>query len=169
MHRIGHIGIALLFYSPFTFALLDAGRYTLLAVGLVVMLKLAMIPDIDMDAPLIGHRTWTHTLWFAIGVAVGVAALGLGIQYGLDFFGIAAVVVPIVFLGGVGFLAVIAHLAADALNPTGVTALKGASDSRQSIGLFNSDSFWGNWGCLLLGFVANGVAVFLALQQAMIL
>lgn len=168
MHKIGHIGIALLFYAPLTFILLSSGRYALFAGGLVVMLKLAMIPDIDLDAPLIGHRTWTHTLWFAIGVAVGVAALGLGIQYGLDYFGIAAVVVPIVFLGGVGFLAVVAHLAADALNPTGVAALKGASDSRQSLGLFNSDSFWGNWGCLVLGLVANGVAVFVTLQQHLV-
>lgn len=117
MYRTGHYGVALLCYAPVVFVLAAAGRLNLIIVGGAGLLAGAMLPDVDHRLPLIDHRGPTHTVGFAVAVAVGYAVIGvlIGLQadplatVGLALFG---------FL--VGGLAVGSHLLADALTPAGV-------------------------------------------------
>jgi len=165
MHAQGHKGIALLLYAPITYVLLDAGQPILAIGGLVIVLMLSMLPDKDMVIALLPHRGPTHTIWFALAVGAGLAGLGLGIQFGLDEIGIVAVAVPVAFLFFVGFCSVLFHIIGDALNPSGVRPYKPVSSHKHALGVTKSGSFIGNWMFYFLGLVANGVAVFVALQQ----
>jgi len=74
MYRSGHIGVALMFAAvtvgisptPIGFALA------------FLILATERIPDFDLRTELLSHRGFSHTVWFALGVAVlfgGVAAV----------------------------------------------------------------------------------------------
>jgi inner membrane protein len=169
MHARGHKGIALLLYSPVTYLLTQAGRPILAGVGLALVLFLSMLPDKDMVIALLPHRGPTHTIWFAGLVGLGLAGLGVGIQFGLDRIGIAAVAVPVMFLFFIGFAAVMFHIIGDALNPSGVRPYTPVSSRKHALGVTKSGSFIGNWILYFFGVVANLVAVGIALQQHLIL
>lgn len=120
MHREGHVGMALLVQAPVTFLLAAVGAPDLAFLSAAAAAGLAMAPDVDLRVPLVPHRGPTHTVWFALTVGVGLAALGFatGLSRG-----------PLVALGlgALGFLtgglAVLSHLLADALTPAGVAPL----------------------------------------------
>lgn len=165
MHARGHKGIALLLYAPITYFLLTVGRPFLAIGGLVIVLVLSMLPDKDMVIALLPHRGPTHTIWFAGLVGAALAGIGLVVQFGLDQIGIVAVAVPVSGLFIVGSLSILFHIIGDALNPAGVKPYRPVSSYKHALGVTKSGSFIGNWVFYLIGLAANGVAVFLALQQ----
>jgi inner membrane protein len=117
MYTLGHIGAALLVYSPLGLLAMVLADSQLAFIGAIVAAGLAMLPDIDMRIPLLRHRGPTHTVWFAFGVGVVLAIFsGKG---GADAGAMAA-------LGGalfgllLGTGTVVSHIAADALTPAGV-------------------------------------------------
>jgi inner membrane protein len=168
MHARGHKGIALLLYAPITYILLTMSRPFLAVGGLVVVLMLSMLPDIDMVISLLKHRGSTHTVWFAIAVGIGLVGLVLGIVYGINSLGIVAVAVPaayLLFVFGVGFLGILYHIIGDATNQTGVRPWWPLSNRKYALKVSNSDSKIANWAYYIIGLVANIGAVALALQQ----
>jgi inner membrane protein len=167
MHRNGHYGAALLGYAPLGLVTLAAGFEVAGVGGAVVSVGLAMVPDWDMRLPNVAHRGPTHTVRFALGVgavmgvagAVSLYLLGHGplLSAGVATFGVA-----------VGTTAILSHIGADALTPMGVEPL---GDGRTySLEVCRADSLFGNYGLLILGFIAallsywvgQGVHVFLS-------
>lgn len=82
----------------------------------VLMVWLAMLPDIDHRLPAIEHRGATHSLLFACVVGCGFAAVGWLLA---DMFTVAGISPP-VFGFLLGFLIVGAHLVGDMLTYAGV-------------------------------------------------
>ena len=78
MHRSGHWGLALLFYSPVVFGAPTADITTLplIVVGAVLTSGFCMLLDIDQNLPLVKHRGITHTVWFTllVGTILGGGA-----------------------------------------------------------------------------------------------
>ena len=114
MYRWGHIGAALLLYAPVAAAVTHAGEPLLTAVGGLVAVACATLPDADELLP-IDHRGPTHTIWFVFGGAFGFAAIG-------GLFG-GFVGRPTVFAataGGAAFLSLGSHLLADSITPMGI-------------------------------------------------
>lgn len=152
MYRTGHYGVALFCYAPVVFVLAVAGRLNMIVLGGAGLLAGAMLPDVDHRLPLIDHRGPTHTVGFALAVALGYAIIGgvLGLQtnslaaVGLALFG---------FL--VGGLAVGSHLLADALTLAGVEPF---GEERISYEIVRAANPLANMALLGLG----TVAVFLA-------
>ncbi len=130
MHREGYYGVALLVYAPIAFLLLATGLTELALAGGAIVVSGAMLPDIDMRIPFIKHRGITHTVWFAIavGVALGVISVAMGIQVGL---------LEAIILGSfglfVGILTIGAHLLADALTPMGIRLFDPIGDRKYSL------------------------------------
>ena len=155
MYRHGHTGVGLLLYAPVAYAALSTGRVALAAAGLVVMVWLAMVPDLDMRVPGLSHRGPTHTVLFAavVGLACGAGGWILGTE--LAGFG------PRVLAGFgalVGTLAVLAHLLADWLTPMGIAPFWPLSSKRYSLSLVYASNAPANYLLLLLG-VGATVAV----------
>jgi inner membrane protein len=153
MHKEGHIGAALLVYSPLgLFAMLLADSQ-LAFIGAVVAAGLAMLPDMDMRIPLLKHRGPTHTVWFALGVGVVLAIFGG--QGGADAGAVAA-------FGGalfgllLGTGTVVSHIAADALTPAGVRPFWPLRDDEYKVAIARASNPLANYALLGIG---SGVAV----------
>lgn len=114
MYRWGHIGAALFAYAPAAAALIHAGKPLLMAVGGIVAVGCATLPDADESLP-IDHRGPTHTVWFVSGGALVFASIGglLGVSVGRS-------VVFAVTAGGAAFLSLGSHLLADSITPMGI-------------------------------------------------
>lgn len=171
MYRAGHLGVALLAWVPVGAGLVLAGAPGLAILGAGTMVGLSMLPDHDHDVPLIDHRGITHTLWFALAVG----AIGGGVGWWLGVSGAGAAVLGLapgavvdapegVVLGafgfGVGTFAILAHLLADALTPSGVPLLWPLSGRRYTLGLWRADNAVANYGLLALGAFSVAIAVF---------
>ena len=160
MYRLGHYGVSLIVFTPLGLALVLAGEPELAAVTGAVMLWLAMLPDVDHRIPGLRHRGPTHTLVFALVVGTVLAALGVVVPHELD---------PVVQLGlgvfgfVVGFVSVLAHLAADLLTPMGVQLLWPFSRRRYSLELVRADSPLANYALLLGGVLLAGGVIGAAL------
>lgn len=74
MNRPGHFGLALLVYSPIVLVLFVWGEPLLAILGLAITLGFSNAPDLDMQTPLVKHRGWTHTVYFATFLTLGVLA-----------------------------------------------------------------------------------------------
>jgi len=157
MHREGHIGAALLAYSPVGIVTLAVGFETAAVGGAVIAAGLAMLPDYDQRIPGIKHRGITHTVRFAGVVAVGAAGTGAFVAAlhpemgGLDMVGLA------LFGAVIGGVTVLSHIGADALTPMGVKPF-GDDGPHISYDICRADSLLGNYGLLVLGFVVALVA-----------
>lgn len=117
MYREGHVGVALLLYSPLGFFTTVLGDQWLALAGAVAFVALALLPDVDAYLPLGHERGVTHTVWFAIDVGVVLAGFGGARARGA---GLLAVVAGGLFGFLVGAGAVASHVAADALTADGV-------------------------------------------------
>ena len=163
----GHVGAALLAYSPVAFVALGSGAPRLAVAGAATTVALASLPDVDLYVPGVAHRGHVHTVWFAVAVgatcAVAFAAGGdppIALSTGgpdaagsdalrLDVFGFV-----------VGTAAICSHLAADALTPMGVAPFAPLRRRRISLGLTRSADRGANRRLLLLGLVtAVGAAL----------
>lgn len=117
MHKEGHVGAALLVYSPIGVVATLVGDSGVSMLGAVVAATLSTLPDVDSMLPGVPHRGPTHTVWFALAVGVALAGVGgyLGFRLG-----------PVAGLGGalfgllVGTGTVCSHLAADVITPSGI-------------------------------------------------
>lgn len=152
MHREGHIGASLLAYAPLGFAVIALGFPSAAVGGGALAVALAMLPDWDMRIPGVTHRGPTHTVHFALLVAIPAAALGGGMGATVATGPATPLVVfgAAVFGGATGALAILAHIAADALTPMGVDPL-GDDGPHISYGVCRADSTLGNYGLLALG------------------
>lgn len=153
MHRKGHVGAALAAYAPIGGLLVAAGIDSLAAVGGVVAVWLATLPDWDRRIPFVGHRGVTHTVHFAgaVGGLVGIAGALSGRSAG---------VWTAVTLGGFGFLVgsvtILSHVAVDALTPMGVDPFR--NGRRRSLDVTRAANPIANDALLALGVVSVGVA-----------
>lgn len=105
MHYEGHIGLALVVYAPFA-AVSFTSDLLLTGLGGLWMIACSLAPDIDscIKADWLPHRGPTHSLFFAIVVAV-IGFLGFSFfPPGLD---------RPVFGAVIGFVGVSSHLVAD--------------------------------------------------------
>lgn len=127
MYPIGHQGAAMLFYAPLAFIVAGVGGLVPLLLGFGVAFVLASVPDQDQRVPFISHRGITHTVWFALLVAIlcGIGGAVVGLQGGIEStvaFGVLG------FL--VGGLTIVSHIAADAITPMGVKPLEPVSSTK---------------------------------------
>jgi inner membrane protein len=151
MHREGHVGMALLAYSPIALFTTAAG-YTDLAIGGAIAAgALAMVPDLDMRVPFVEHRGPTHTAWFT--VLAGSLASVLGLVAGLSRGALAGVGIGL-FAGGVVSLTLASHLAADALTPMGIQPWTPHSNQKISLDLFTAANPIANYALLGIGVVS---------------
>jgi len=115
----GHLGTALLTYAPVLRALLRRRYPRLAAGGTVVVLSLAMLPDVDRVVASLLHRGPTHSLAFVVLTASALAALAYliadlvdgRVELRLEPHQFAA------FGSLLGGLAVLSHLLADVTTP----------------------------------------------------
>ncbi|MFA1611010.1 metal-dependent hydrolase [Halobellus rubicundus] len=165
MYRKGHYGVSLLVFAPVAFVLLAIDRGDLAVVTGGAMLWLAMLPDLDHKIPGISHRGPTHSLAFAALVGAVFAGIGTALS-GVASEPLSTAVVAgglsIAALGFViGALAVVAHLAADALTPAGVNFLWPLSGRTYSLGLWRADNAVANYGLFAVGVFATAAAAYL--------
>ncbi len=161
MYKTGHIGAALLVYSPIGFLLLAAGIDELAVLGGVGMVALASLPDCDHRLPLIAHRGPTHSVVFAL--ATGGLLGAAGFAFGGLFTGVSAATMGL-FSFGIGTLAVLSHLAADCITPMGIRPLWPLSRWHYSANLVPARSPIANYLLLAVG-IAAATAVLAAVAS----
>lgn len=139
MHERGHIGTSLLVYTPFVmWWIKPAHGIAMAALGVVFVVTFAMVPDLDMKIPIMKHRGFSHTLWFAM--IVGGIGWYIGSEIGLGLL-----------VGVLSFLVIWSHILGDALTPMGIRPFHPVSDMKFTLDLWNADSKIGNTILLLLG------------------
>ncbi|MES3517012.1 MAG: metal-dependent hydrolase [Natronomonas sp.] len=109
MHAPGHVGAALLFYTP-TAAFLMPVDPALAVVGFGVAAAVSTLPDVDQQLP-VPHRGPTHTLWFVLAATVA-AGLLTGV--------IAGSSTAVAGIGLAVCLSLSSHLLADSITPMGI-------------------------------------------------
>ena len=167
MYWKGHCGVSLAVFAPIGFVLLRLGEPTLAFAAAAVMVGLTMLPDADHRLPLVSHRGVTHTLLFAAAVGVVFAAAGAvasPVGSSLSAGPVLGRVEFALFAGGVGFVAVLAHLLADALTPMGVPFLWPASSRRYTLSLWYARNRLANAGLFAFGVFVVAAAVWLAIR-----
>ena len=175
MHRSGHLGAGLLLYAPLFYWHWIANRSLLALVGLVVVLWTVPLPDIDLQVPGLSHRGSTHTVAFALLIALAWTAIGWsvgGYFTGTIVPGLESVALPIegwhrvlsqfrsldartlsVVAGLSGGVAVLSHLLADLLTPMGLIPFWPVSSTRDSLGICRASSRSANALVLGLGVI----------------
>lgn len=114
MYTLGHIGGALLVYTPVASVLSAAGEPELGAAGLVIAAVVSMLPDIDEQLP-IDHRGPTHTIWFVLAISAISTGVGLLVGSQVGTPGILAAL-----FGTAVALSLLSHLLADSVTPMGI-------------------------------------------------
>ena len=129
MHRWGHVGAALLAYAPVGGTVTAAGAPGLAALGAVVTVAAATVPDVDEFLQL-AHRGPTHTVWFIVGCTLLAGGVGAAVGPGVG----RPVALPAVLGAAVG-LSLTTHLLADVVTPMGVRPLYPVSPWHRSLEL----------------------------------
>ncbi|ADJ15373.1 metal-dependent hydrolase [Halalkalicoccus jeotgali] len=158
MHAPGHVGTALLVYSPIGLVLLLVGFDELAVLGGVGMVALATFPDCDHRLPVVSHRGPTHSILFALAVGAGLASAGF-------LFGEIAAVRPGVmaaFAFAIGALAILSHLAADSITPMGIRPLWPLSRWHYSADIVRAKNPIANYLLLAVGLAAATGALVVA-------
>ncbi|RXK49146.1 metal-dependent hydrolase [Halorientalis pallida] len=158
MYRAGHLGVSLLVVLPVAVVLVLAGRPDLAVLGEVCVLSVASLPDVDHELPLVSHRGVTHTVWFALSIGFGFAAVGWVLGGRVTTPRSAELAVA-----GFGFgtLGICAHLLGDVLTPTGITPLWPLSRRTVTFDLVRAKNPVANYGLLGVGVFATAAAVVL--------
>lgn len=155
MHWEGHVGAALLAYTPVGIWLGGACHELLAVVGAVTMIALATVPDWDQQIPFLAHRGVTHTVPFALGLGAVVGSAGVTVPA----LGPPLVVGTVGFL--LGALSVLVHVAVDALTPMGVRPFWPLSGRRYSLGIVRSANPLANYVLFGLGVGVSLAALWL--------
>jgi inner membrane protein len=153
VYRNGHYGAALLGYAPIGAATVALGFDVAGVGGAIGAAGLAMVPDWDQRIPGLSHRGPTHTVQFAVTVAVVVGALGALAGYAHPDAGLLGTLGLATLGSAAGGVTILSHIAADSLTPMGVDPL-GEDGRHISYGVCRADSTLGNYGLLALGVVA---------------
>jgi inner membrane protein len=148
MHPWGHVGAALLAYAPVGAAVTAAGAPGLAALGAVVTVTAATVPDVDEFLPL-AHRGPTHTVWFVAGCTLLAGGLGAVLR---SLAG-RPVALPAVLGAAVG-LSLASHLLADVVTPICVQLLYPVSPWQRSLELTPSQNPRANAALLGAGVAA---------------
>lgn len=178
MHREGHVGVVLALYAPLGLVVAVAGFRSLAVSGAVLAGALAMLPDIDMKIPLVKHRGFTHTVWFAL--LVGGVIGGLGAYYTLETgtswtVRAGTVELPPGFIGALGVgafgfvtaaVSIIGHVLADGLTPMGVQPYAPYSNESYTLDLATASNPIANYLLLGLGLTLAGGALYLGVPAA---
>lgn len=161
MYLLGHVGVTLLAYAPLSYRLVRVGRGRRAAAGAATLLLLVCAPDLDSHVAFLSHRGFTHTLWAAalVGAAIGATWWRLTPRRGLERDEAAA------FGFVVGALSVLHHLAADALNATGVRPLYPLADHRLALDLVAAGDPAANLALATVGVAALLASVGLGLKH----
>jgi inner membrane protein len=154
MHSRGHLGMALIFWSPVAFILFQVGRVDWAVFGFIFVETFAMLPDQDMNFPVVTHRGITHTVWFLVAFSAVTGLVGGFIEPDIYVRGIGISSIAVV-LGG---LTIGSHLFADMLTPMGVK-LFGPIPPKISLNAFRASNPFANTGTLVVGVIATGVSV----------
>ena len=161
MHATGHAGVALLAYAPLGFALLVLGTPELAFLGGLAMVALASLPDFDLQVPFISHRGCTHTFGFVLLVGAAGWVTGTFLDQHL------AIASPgsLATLGFVvGSLAILSHLAADAITPMGIAPFWPLSSRRYTLSLVKAKNPVANFALFGVGVFATALTTFVAIQ-----
>lgn len=176
MHKSGHLGFALLGWAPIALQLIEAGALGLALAGGVVCLGLTQLPDVDMSVSVLRHRGPTHSITFALAVgAICARAFEYLEETFVDLLGAdsptlalapAAPVAPfvpdssVVAVGALaGVVAILAHVAADAVTHAGVEPMWPVCRARYSLNLVNADNALVNQGVFYVGCAAMAWAL----------
>lgn len=177
MHRQGHAGMAMIGYAPMIVLLLalHQGYLFLALTGFSLTTGLSMLPDIDMKIGFIKHRGPTHTVWFALLVAVIFGAIGVvtgnliesvGVAEFAGVYGAEPAPHPPLFVGAVffitGFLIVGSHLLADMVTPMGIAPFEPVSPRHYSLDLARADNKLANVMFYGIGWILTGIALLLS-------
>lgn len=123
MYRDGHVGVALLGYSPIVYWLAAADQLTAMALGLVGVVFGCTLPDLDMQISWLKHRGLSHSVVAAgvIGIVYALAGVWLAFQGTVP---VATTLLGLLqaaaFAFAIGAGAVILHLLGDVLTPMGI-------------------------------------------------
>ncbi|WP_418284311.1 metal-dependent hydrolase [Halorubrum sp. DTA46] len=168
MYWRGHVGIALLAYAPIAAVVRAAGEPELAVLGAAVAVAFATLPDADHWFP-IPHRGPTHTVAFAVGVAIAVATTTAavltvfagGVTVDGPMAGGVTPLFPVIplFVGGVAFTSVCSHLAGDAITPMGIRPLRPVSEAHVTLNLTPAKDPWANRLFFGVGVVALALAL----------
>lgn len=164
MYWRGHVGIGLLVYAPIAAVTLSRGEPALAALGGMLAVVFATLPDADQSLP-IPHRGPTHTIAFAVGAGLFMGLLALaGLVIGTTL-GVAAVAdapgwTPL-FVAGVVTLTLCSHLAGDSITPMGIRPFRPLSDVHFTFDLTPAKNPRANHLFLLAGLLATAAAVWL--------
>lgn len=162
MHRNGHIGAALLTYSPLGAIITLVGLPQVAIAGLISVAGLAMVPDQDQRVPGLTHRGVTHTVWFALLVGVVLAVVAGYVASTAEDGGLVAVIGIGLFGFVVGVISVGSHILADALTPMGVTPFIPVDDRHYTLDVATASNPVANYALLAGGGVAASVVVLIA-------
>lgn len=164
MYQLGHYGAALLSYAPLGFLVLVAGFPQLAIVGGACTLALATLPDVDHRIPGCPHRGPTHTVWFALLVGLALGGGGVALAVVTDGSGVAASESgTALFLGlfgfAVGTLAILSHLGADVITPSGIRPFAPLRDDHYTYDIVRAKNPIANAVLFALGVAATGGAL----------
>lgn len=111
MHRLGHIGVALLAALPLGTGLVCLGESRLATLGFLLAVAMSSVPDFDQELP-IQHRGPTHTVWFVAGATVVAGIAGWALAGGSSTVGFVTATAT--------GLSLLSHLLADSITPMGI-------------------------------------------------
>lgn len=159
MLREGHVGISLLVAAPFFTILLSQAFVPEAIVFAGAIIVGGGFPDADTHIPIVKHRGFLHTVWFAgiFGLLSGLFVYGMTtllyannslVQNGLalaDLHWLALV-------GGLGAaVGVISHLLGDMITPWGIDPLEPVSDKKVKVELTKASNEGVNSVLMALG------------------
>lgn len=133
MNRMGHYGINLTLGSVGLIALSALNAPFLGLAAFVTIGAVASLPDIDHQStavPILKHRGWTHTVYFAALVGALIAGAGYALTTLLSphiplesprFWPPNATALGVIVAAGGGAVGVLGHLAGDIITPRGIT------------------------------------------------
>ncbi len=172
MYRLGHLGASLLAYAPLGVAVALAIDPTLAAIGGLVALALATVPDADEYLP-IPHRGPTHSIAFVVvsAVVVGVLAVAVASLQGVSSASSGASSGPIdASTGSIGAVCGVAaaislssHLAADSVTPMGIKPFWPVSDRHYTFDLTPAKNPRANLLLFVSGVGAAGIGAVIVL------
>ncbi|WP_134670650.1 metal-dependent hydrolase [Halorussus marinus] len=155
----GHYGMALALYAVVGALVLRRGYVRDALSGGAIVLAYTLFPDVDGKLEFVVHRGVTHTLWFAAAVGLFCVLVVASDLRGRSGRSAVAGACWAFFLGS---FAVVAHLAADLLNPWGVMPFYPVTPALYSLDVVRATNPAANYAMLAGGLCIGATAWTLA-------